>query len=217
MNDVWAWDFRMPSGVPIVAAADGTVRLARGDSVTGGCDPSFAPQANYIVISHAGGLETQYLHLESVVVAAGDKVRAGDLLGYSGKTGWACGSHLHFKVARPDGAAWNNPSVPARIKGYGDPVAESWVAAPQCEQGRAQVAEAKASSESSKPVTAAISPGAQDTAAAVGKTAAVVRMPAVSRAASSAPSAAPARTSGGDTSHETHSGSPVVSGTGATE
>jgi hypothetical protein len=145
LNDTWAWDFRMPSGVPIVAAAPGTVRLARGDSHTGGCDPSYASEANYVVITHPNGLETQYLHLESVVVSAGDVLKEGDLLGYSGKTGWACGSHLHFKVARPEGQAWNNPSVPARIKGYGDPIAESWIASPACEQSPLPVAQGSGS------------------------------------------------------------------------
>src|SRR5690242_15399573 len=78
-NDVWAWDFRMPEGTLIVAAMDGTVRLARGDSAIGGCGAEFAPYANYVVVRHAGGLETQYLHFSSVVVRAGDKVKAGDL------------------------------------------------------------------------------------------------------------------------------------------
>jgi len=132
LNDTWAWDFRMPSGVPITAALDGTVRLARGDSTRGGCDPSFAPDANYVVIAHDNGLETQYLHLETVAVRPGDKVKAGDILGYSGKTGWACGSHLHFKLARSDGAGWNNPSIHARIKGYGDPALETIVEATAC-------------------------------------------------------------------------------------
>lgn len=133
-NDVWAWDFRMPEGTPIVAAMDGTVRLARGDSAIGGCGAEFAPYANYVVVRHAGGLETQYLHFSSVVVRAGDKVKAGDLLGYSGKTGWACGAHLHFKMAREEGSGWNNPSVPARIVGYGDPQAETLISAPSCSQ-----------------------------------------------------------------------------------
>jgi hypothetical protein len=122
----------MPNGVPIVAALDGTVRMVRGDSRNGGCDPHYAAEANYVVITHDGGMETQYLHLERVVVKPGDQLKSGDLLGFSGSTGWACGSHLHFKVARSDGSSWNNPSVPARIKGYGDPDAETWVRSEAC-------------------------------------------------------------------------------------
>ncbi len=125
----------MPEGVPIVAALGGIVRVARGDSNIGGCDPRFAAHSNYVVISHENGWETQYLHFSKVVVAAGQRVKAGDLLGYSGKTGWACGSHLHFKVARSEGQGWNNPSVPARILGYGDPVVDTLVQAPACADG----------------------------------------------------------------------------------
>lgn len=131
-NDTWAWDFRMPEGTPVVAALDGVVRLARGDSDEGGCDPAMARKANYVVIESEGGLELQYLHFSSVSVVAGQRVHRGELLGYSGKTGWACGAHLHFKVATPVSAGWNNPSMEARLQGYGDPVLESWVSSPPC-------------------------------------------------------------------------------------
>jgi murein DD-endopeptidase MepM/ murein hydrolase activator NlpD len=122
----------MPEGVPIVAALDGTVRLARGDSVVGGCDPRYARFANYVVITHANGLETQYLHFSQVLVHEGDVVKKGTLLGYSGSTGWACGSHLHFKVAQPLTPGWNNPSVPARLVGYGDPERGMLINSPAC-------------------------------------------------------------------------------------
>ena len=131
-NDVWAWDFRMPAGTPVVAALDGVVRLARGDSTEGGCDRALAPTANYVVLEHAGGLESQYLHFSSVLVKPGQHVKQGELLGYSGATGWACGAHLHFKIARPESDGWNNPSIAARIAGYGDPVLGTLVSSPPC-------------------------------------------------------------------------------------
>lgn len=132
-TDVWAWDFKMPEGVPITAAADGVVRLARGDSSTGGCGEEFAAYSNYIVLQHKDGYETQYLHFQSIVVKSGQKVKSGELIGYAGKTGWACGSHLHFKVTRATGQGWNNESVPARFAGYGDPQVATLVAAPVCQ------------------------------------------------------------------------------------
>lgn len=131
-NDVWAWDFRMPTGTPIVAARDGLVRMARGDSTQGGCDSRFAAQANYVVVDHGDGLETQYLHFSTVSVRKGQRVRKGELLGFSGSTGWSCGPHLHFKVARATGSGWNNPSVPAHIEGFGDPQKGTWINAPSC-------------------------------------------------------------------------------------
>ena len=105
----------MPEGTPIVAAHAGTVRMARGDSNKGGCDEKMAPFANYVVVSRGDGTETQYLHFSAVVVKPGEHVKQGQLLGFSGETGWACGAHLHFKVAQETGRGWNNPSVQARI------------------------------------------------------------------------------------------------------
>jgi murein DD-endopeptidase MepM/ murein hydrolase activator NlpD len=134
--DTWAWDFRMPVGTPVVAARAGVVRLARGDSTVGGCDMKFAPYSNYVVLEHAGGLETQYLHFERVVVQPGQRVEPGELLGYSGATGWACGAHLHFKVAKRHNNGWNNPSLPARIAGYGDPQRGAVVVARACPEKR---------------------------------------------------------------------------------
>ncbi|PTL83128.1 peptidase M23 [Vitiosangium sp. GDMCC 1.1324] len=131
-NDTYAWDFRMPIGTPVVAAEEGVVRMARGDSTQGACDPKMAQSANYVVITHSGGVETQYLHFSAVVVKPGDQVHKGQLIGYSGNTGWSCGPHLHFKVARTEGSGWNNPSVPALIAGYGDPVRDTLIAAPAC-------------------------------------------------------------------------------------
>lgn len=141
-NDTWAWDFRMPEGTPVVAAADGVVRLARGDSTLGACDPKFAKFANYVVVTHEDGYESQYLHFQSVVVKQGQQVKAGELLGYSGNTGWSCGAHLHFKVAKPRYSGWNNPSVPARIAGYGDPQRNVLITAPSCRQDQELVATA---------------------------------------------------------------------------
>jgi hypothetical protein len=134
-HDTYAWDFRMPEGTPVVAARDGVVRLARGDSTQGGCDPKMAPFSNYVVLEHAKGVETQYLHFSQVVVKPGQQVKAGELLGYSGNTGWSCGPHLHFKVAMRKGSGWNNPSLPARILGYGDPTRGTLVSAPACQPG----------------------------------------------------------------------------------
>lgn len=170
-TDVWAWDFRMPEGVPITAAQDGVVRLARGDSSVGGCGEEYAAFANYVVLAHAGGYETQYLHFQKVLVKAGDKVKAGDVIGYSGKTGWACGSHLHFKVTKATGPGWNNDSIPARFQGYGDPQVATLVIAPACKDPAQQVnmtAEAqKTDSSAAQKALEQTLPAAQQTVDAV--------------------------------------------------
>ncbi len=171
-NDTYAWDFRMPEGTPIVAAREGVVRMARGDSTEGGCDERFAPKANYVVIQHSEGLETQYLHFSAVAVKVGERVKQGQLIGFSGATGWSCGPHLHFKVAKATGRGWNNPSVPAQIVGYGDPVRDTRVAAPLCREqqenlvaGRERVGEPmvslSADADEAEQSTSGLPPGAK--------------------------------------------------------
>ena len=169
-NDTHAWDFRMPVGTPIVAAKDGVVRMARGDSTQGACDPKMASFSNYVVIDHGDGLETQYLHFSAVTVAVGERVKQGQLIGFSGNTGWSCGPHLHFKVAKAGGKSWNNPSVPANIEGYGDPVRDTLIAAPLCKDAdRAMMAARQQTADPSlSPDSAASVPAAADGQQATG-------------------------------------------------
>ena len=111
----WAWDFGMPAGTAVLAAHDGIVRAVKGDSTIGGCSEQYAQDGNYVIIDQGTGYESLYLHLRGVVVAAGHKVKRGEVVGYSGETGWACGPHLHFQIQRsPIGGGstgWYNESI----------------------------------------------------------------------------------------------------------
>lgn len=122
----WAWDFGMAIGTPVRAAHDGTVRLARGDSRTGGCDSAFSADANYVVVDRGDGLESVYLHLDSTTMRAGQLVRRGDIVGLSGETGWSCGAHLHFQIQRsPAGGGGQsrfNQTVPETFHDTGQPL-----------------------------------------------------------------------------------------------
>ncbi len=137
-TDRWAWDFRVPVGTPIHAAHAGTVRMVRSDSVRGGCDRSFGPDANYVILTSDDGLETQYLHLSRVAVRLGERVAAGQVLGKVGTTGFSCGAHLHFQVQETKEGVWAGRSKPALFREIGDPEAERLVESQNCgrlEQG----------------------------------------------------------------------------------
>ncbi|MFH1896604.1 MAG: M23 family metallopeptidase [bacterium] len=53
---------------------------------------------NQVVVDHGNGYQTNYAHLSSVSVGAGDSVSKGQALGVMGNTGRSFGTHLHFEV-----------------------------------------------------------------------------------------------------------------------
>ncbi len=80
-------DLRASCGTPIRAAADGVVRSVSYDSSGG----------HRLVIAHAGGLATHYLHaLRRYQVRKGQHVKRGQVVGLVGSTGWSTGCHLHL-------------------------------------------------------------------------------------------------------------------------
>lgn len=81
-------DLKLHHGDPVVAAFAGMVRISRYHKQFG----------NVVVIRHANGLETLYGHLSERVVAPGDLVEAGQVIGLGGSTGRSTGDHLHFET-----------------------------------------------------------------------------------------------------------------------
>jgi len=84
-------DIAVPEGTPIRAAATGTVSLQQSEAESGG-------YGNYTCIDHGGGLSTCYAHQSSFAVSLGQAVSQGDIIGYTGCTGYCFGPHLHFEV-----------------------------------------------------------------------------------------------------------------------
>ena len=97
---LYAYDFLMPIGTPIVAARSGTVLLTEARFVDGNRQPG---EENFINITHDDGTIAAYVHLtqNGVFVNVGDVVRLGDIIGISGDTGSSSEPHLHsmFKDA----------------------------------------------------------------------------------------------------------------------
>lgn len=77
-------------GDPVYTAASGTVVTAE----RGG------PRGLYVIVRHTSGLETWYMHLDSVSVRPGDKVAQGEQIGKLGNSGRSTGPHLHFQVVK---------------------------------------------------------------------------------------------------------------------
>lgn len=87
-------DLAAPRGTPVYAALPGVVQVIV--SATG--------YGLHVIIDHGGGLSTLYGHLDTVLVASGEYVAAGQQIGAVGSTGNSTGPHLHFEVRR-DGIA----------------------------------------------------------------------------------------------------------------
>jgi murein DD-endopeptidase MepM/ murein hydrolase activator NlpD len=84
-------DIAVPEGTPIRAALSGTVSLQQSEAESGG-------YGNYTCLDHGGGLSTCYAHQSSFGVSLGQSVSQGDVIGYTGCTGYCLGPHLHFEV-----------------------------------------------------------------------------------------------------------------------
>lgn len=83
-------DFRATTGSSVRASGAGTV-------VSAGWNGGYG---RMVEIDHGKGLTTRYAHMSKVLVAVGDKVEPGDVVGRVGSTGRSTGPHLHYEVRR---------------------------------------------------------------------------------------------------------------------
>ena len=113
-------DFRASPGTPVKSAGDGIVMGTGNTDLT-------CPGASYgkwVFIKHNNGLSTIYGHLSVIIAAKGEQVNTGDVIGYSGSTGYATGPHLHFGVFASDVAQVSSfPSQGCPGRTYTMPVA----------------------------------------------------------------------------------------------
>lgn len=118
-----AVDFRCAVGTPLLAAGDGTVLEVRQDNDVSGIHVRNLFAWNSLLLrldpdGRAGGgaVYVEYVHIKqgSVRLAAGDRVRAGDVLCLSGDVGFCPEPHLHLQAhASRDADA---PTVPFRLR-----------------------------------------------------------------------------------------------------
>lgn len=94
-------DFGTPRGTPIKAPLTGTVRAIGNTDIVPGC----YSWGKWTLIDHPNGLSTLYAHQDVISVSTGQKVNTGDVIGYSGNTGYSTGPHLHFTVYATKGVS----------------------------------------------------------------------------------------------------------------
>jgi murein DD-endopeptidase MepM/ murein hydrolase activator NlpD len=113
-------DLRCQVGTPIFASMDGYVYPANDGATTG--------YGIYIKQrSEEKKLELTYGHMSVIKVRYGEFVHTGDLLGYSGNTGFSSGPHLHFGMRRlissdSDISIWSIQDYNNGYKGAIDPI-----------------------------------------------------------------------------------------------
>ncbi len=83
-------DFACQTGTPVYASGHGIVEEASyNENGYGLC----------INLDHGNGYRSKYAHLSKMLVADGQKVNRGELIGYSGSTGLSTGPHLHYEIS----------------------------------------------------------------------------------------------------------------------
>ena len=87
-------DFGATRGTKIYAPLAGTVRATGDTDLVAGC----SSWGKWTLIDHRNGLTSLYAHQDTIVVSAGQSVQQGDVIGYTGNTGYSTGPHLHFTV-----------------------------------------------------------------------------------------------------------------------
>jgi murein DD-endopeptidase MepM/ murein hydrolase activator NlpD len=86
-------DIIAPYGTPVHASGDGVVAYI-GWNYADGADPAWI-----VIVAHSTSLETWYAHMQPrYPVQQGQRVKAGQTIGYEGNTGHSTGAHLHWAV-----------------------------------------------------------------------------------------------------------------------
>jgi murein DD-endopeptidase MepM/ murein hydrolase activator NlpD len=113
-------DLRASIGTPIKAALSGTVVGVGNTDVLASC----LSYGKWIMVKHPNGLSTLYAHLSVHSVKQGDQVVTGQIIGYSGNTGYSTGPHLHFSVYATEGVQIKSFDTSRNCKGITIPLAD---------------------------------------------------------------------------------------------
>ncbi len=92
-------DFRATTGTKVINVLSGTVVGTGNTDAYPGCY-SFG---KWVMVKHDNGLSTIYGHLSVISAVNGQRMNTGDIIGYSGNTGYSTGPHLHISVYATQG------------------------------------------------------------------------------------------------------------------
>lgn len=92
-------DLGTPTGTKVMSPLGGTVRATGNTDAVPGC----YSWGQWILVDHPNGLSSLFAHLSAINVQAGQKVSTGEVIAFSGNTGYSTGPHLHFTVYVSDG------------------------------------------------------------------------------------------------------------------
>ncbi len=90
---------------------------------------------NYVRVDTDDGLRMYYCHMSRRIAVVGQRVKAGDILGMEGNTGYSFGSHCHFEVRNRAGvsiAPAEFLGIPNRCGEYGTPVCYAELVCGKC-------------------------------------------------------------------------------------
>ncbi|WP_366918564.1 M23 family metallopeptidase [Acaryochloris sp. IP29b_bin.148] len=107
----YAYDFGVPIGMPVYAMQSGKVIGLRDAYPDKGGKKQNADKFNFIWLEHDNGVRSAYIHLQQnfrrrIPLRVNDRVKAGQLIGYSGNSGWSTAPHLHVEVHSSSGSAF---------------------------------------------------------------------------------------------------------------
>lgn len=99
----YAYDFGVPIGMPVYAMKSGRVIGLRDIYPDKGGRRKNAEKFNFIWLEHSNGVRSAYIHLQQnfkrkIPIKLNDWVRTGELIGFSGNSGWSSAPHLHVEV-----------------------------------------------------------------------------------------------------------------------
>jgi murein DD-endopeptidase MepM/ murein hydrolase activator NlpD len=114
-------DFAASRGTPVKAVLSGTVQAAGNTDEQRGC----YSYGKWVLIKHDNGLTSLYAHFDLIKVSAGQTVSTGDIIGYSGATGYATGPHLHLTLYASQGVRVERYTSSINCKNVDIPVAPS--------------------------------------------------------------------------------------------